>query len=264
MTPMSRVGRRPLQVVLCIAVLATVAVVAAACTGGDDKAEGKKPSTTTTSPDCVISDPPPVDAPEGAAESTTTSILQKCLDATFKDVIEGKGSEALKKLGAERQMALGQGLCAYAQALAADPTNLPRYSSFIESTAKSWDVKEAVVEEMVGAADALCPGKMNLLKELESNVGAVELSLEVTGGGTLSITFTGPDGTEVADTATTPWMHVVRFDQPTDFELHATAESGEVACTVMADDDQVTSNTAEAGKTVSCSASADDIRKAMN
>lgn len=233
------------------------------CSDGD-KAEGKKPSTTTTAlSDCVVQDTLPEDAPEGAKQqATTTSIVQQCLDDAFTAAVSEKGSADVKDLSPEQLLGFGHGLCAYAQALAADPSKAPTYKELLASTAASWKVEPAVVEEMLGFAGSLCPDQLGPILGLKEQVGTVEITMEATGGGTLNVTYTGPDGGQVQDAVASPWTHVVRFDAPTDFRVSVTAESGEVTCSLKADDHQVTTATAGEGQAAECAASAADIRTA--
>ena len=248
---------------IAVATVVAIALVAG-CSGGEE-AEGKKPSkgpTTTSLSDCVVKDTLPENAPEGAEQSTTTSIVQKCLDDAFTATVGDKGSQALKDLSADQVLGFGHGLCAYAAALGADPSRAPSYKELIASTAGSWKVEPEVVEEMLGFAGTLCPNQLEPILTLKNQVGSVEITLEAAGSGSMTVSYAGPDGGPVQDTVSSPWTSSIRFDDPTDVRFSVTAEGGPVTCTIRANDKQVTTATVTDGLTAECAASASDIRDA--
>lgn len=234
------------------------------CSSGE-KAEGKKPATTTTAvSDCVVADSLPENAPEGAAEATTTSIVQKCLDDAFVAAVSGNGSKALKDLSKDQVLGFGHGLCAYAQSLAVDPARSPTYAELIKSTSESWGVQASVVEEMIGFAGTLCPNQLAPILALKKEVGTVMITFEGTGSGALTVSYTGPDGVAVDSVVQTPWTTSVRFDEPTDIRLSVSAEGGGASCTIKANDHQVTTANGKDDAPAECSVTATDIREAAD
>lgn len=262
--------RSPRRAVLSVLIAVAVALVPAC--SGEDKAEGKKPKTpvtTTTLPaDCIVtgSGAPP-EGPDGGAGETiapTTSILQKCLDKAFTEQVAKNGSAGLKKRSKDQLLGFGAGICAYARALAADPSKAPTYDELVKSTSASWKVKPSEFEEILTFAGVLCPNDLKPVLDLKAQAGggAVQLELSAASASEMEVTYQAPDGTRITGKVQTPWTQAVTLDAPVDYPFTVKVGDGEATCVLKVKEQQVKTATATKDKPADCSATAAELRSA--
>ena len=263
---------------LTVATVAALALLAGCTSSNSDDDDAATASTTTTTelpPECeefAADALRPTDPEQGEGRSTTTApgddaptqttLPPRCADALFGVAVEQSGSAELQELDAERRLGFAHGACAYASALTVDGTEPPTFKEFVATTAESWDVSPALVEEIVQLAGNLCPGQLAPLTDLQSGASQVTLRLQVTGTGTAQVSYQGPDGTTLQDEVSVPWDHEVTLGAPTDFRLSARIPDGEASCSIMVDDEVVVEETTTPGEEVACAVSAGDLRDA--
>lgn len=221
----------------------------------DDKASDGDDSATTTT-----------ELPEACqgleSSGPTTSLPDQCADAIYAQTLGDSGSKEVQELTEDQRIGFGRGICAYAKALALDPTQAPTYSDLIESNATSWGVSKDVVEEIIDTAGQLCPADLVTVLDLRKDVDAVRVDLAVGGTGTATVRYTLPDGTTHDEQITPVWERSLTLRDPIDVQVVARADGdGTVTCSIAVGDEELESND-EASNEVTCSATADEIRSA--
>lgn len=252
MTVSSRI--RAITVVLFV-------VVAASCSGSDagdnrSRGSGSTGSATTVPRAC-----------RSASDAPSTTISSQCADAIFSTRIAEDGSNKLKKLGVEKQLGFGHGMCAYAQSLAASTAPKPTYEDLVKSTSESWGVDRSIVDEIVKIGEVLCPDAMKLIATLADSTELPVLTLSVTGAGSGAVTFTLPDGKPLTENVQGGWQQTIELRVPYDFNMSVqpTAE-GPLGCEVRVGDKVISSSEVDPGTgtgTASCAASIAEIREAI-
>ena len=196
---------------------------------------------------------------------STTALTSQCADAIFKARLTENGSDKLKKLGEEKQLGFGHGMCAYAQSLAASTAPKPTYEDLVKSTSESWGVDRSIVDEIVKIGDVLCPDAMKLIATLADSTELPVLTLSVTGTGSGAVTFTLPDGKPLTENVQGGWQQTIELRVPYDFNMSVqpTAE-GSLGCEVRVGDKVISSSEVDPGTgTASCAASIAEIREAI-
>lgn len=252
-----------------LAVLGLVSVLAAvSCTGGDDAVEApdeEEATSTSLPPECEGVQPPEDASAESSDESkssTTTTLPADCLNAVFAGIVADEGSEELTELEQDQLLGFGQGICAYASALEADPDNAPTYDELVASTSGSWGVSEKAVEEVLGFASTLCPGKLDPILSLRDDVGTITVQMTVSGATPVKVSYTSPDGDSLQDDIESPWEHEVILDPSSDFRLTASSAEGEVSCSVSVKGERQVNETAGKSEEAECALSSAQLREA--
>ncbi len=233
--------------------LGVVLTLLAGCSD-DDPSDGDGAAATTTS------------LPEACqgldSSGSTTSIPDQCADAIYSQSLDDNGSKEVKELTEEQRIGFGRGICAYAKALALDPTQAPTYSDLIESNAKSWGVSKDAVEEIIDTAGQLCPADLVTVLDLRKDVDATRVDLSVGGTGTATVNYTLPDGTTHEEQITPVWERSLTLRDPIDVQVVARADGdGKVTCSIAVGEKKLQAKD-DASNEVTCAATADEIRSA--
>lgn len=245
--------------------LAAITILGA-CTGGDAKDKEDDAPVTTTSlvipKECDGIDLPRSE--DGAAvPAMSQAVPQACRNAVFNEVVNGTGSSELKAIDPDVRLGHAVGVCSFSRSIAESPGNAPSYSGFLKSTAGSWEVSEAVVDEVVTFSGNVCPDELAPLLNLRTETVSTVVNISAGGAGKLTLTYTGPNGDEMSAEAESPWEHEVRLPDNTDFRVHVVAEDGRAECVVTTPSrDELAVDRPEDSKEATCTVTAERIRTA--
>lgn len=242
-----------------------VTVVAlGACTGDDAKDEDAAPTTTVAEApsECDGVEMPKAD--DGSSvEVTSDAVPQGCRNAIFNQRIDESGSAELKKIPAEQRLGFALGVCEFSRSLPEAGNAAPSYAGFVRSTANSWGVSDAVVDEVVSLSGNVCQNDLTPILSLRNETGATLVKVSAAGVGIISVTYTGPNGDEMNTEVASPWEHEVRLPDNTDFRVRVVADEGKAQCTVSGSNRaELAADKPEDAKEATCEVSAEQIRNA--
>lgn len=221
-----------------IAVLLVLVAVSAGCTDKGGSNESAATTTTLRASALAVNCPP-------YSATTTSALPERCLNAAFVETVNGKDvPEAVRKLGEEKQLAFGQGICAFAHVVAGGTVAAPLHQQFLRETAAAWKQPPAVVEAIYRNAAVLCPEDYLAIANLPKTAsGAIAVELSVGGTGDATVTYTVPDGSSTQEKVTVPWTKILQLTDPIDVKVDATpGEGGKLSCAItVQNEDQGTS-----------------------
>lgn len=209
-------------------------------------------------------------AADCSADSAPSTTLppERCLNAAFIATVNGKDiPAAVRKLGEAKQLAFGQGICAFAHVVASGGAPAPVLQRFLDETAKSWKQPKVVVEAIYRNASVLCPTDYPAIANLpKSASGSVTVAFSVTGNGKATVTYTLPNGSTTQEQVAAPWNKLVHLDQVIAMQIDVRPDEHQaLSCAIAVNNDsagtskQVAAVTGKAGELTTCQATVDAI-----
>jgi hypothetical protein len=226
------------------------ALVLGGCGAGEpDRADSKEPTTTLPA--------------ECQSEVSPSDASPECQSALFASLLDSGEYPDLSQLEAEAAASYARGLCAYAEALENAPSSdVPLYGDLVASSATSWGVSVAVVEDVIRATNLMCPRGFDTLQKIDRSEEGLALELEITGSGAATVSYTLPDGASQSDRVTVPWQQTIYLPEVMTTSLSVAPDEGaEAGCRIRIGSDLIAEKRPSASP-VTCDATDRDIDRA--